>query len=277
MSLAQSIQTISNRWPKLRSPSDASPVFIMAAGWRSGSTLLQRMMMKHCFVWGEPFGRAAMIDALSKPLEVFNEKWPPDGAFVQAKTAEGGQMGQKWVANLYPPMPALLTAQVNYFRTLFEAPAKQLGYSRWGLKDVRLTGEHAAYLKWVFPNAKLLFLYRNPYDCYRSFQALKLTYVRWPDEAVNSPETFGRHWTRLTQSFFRSYQEIGGMLIKYEDLCGPSFNISNLNNYLGFEVDTAARDKKVGSSEGAAVAEPAEIERLQKVVGAYASTLNYQP
>ena len=81
MSLANAIKTIVARWPQVQSPSTDEPVFVLAAGWRSGSTLLQRMLMRHCLVWGEPFGRAMLIDSLAQPLQTFTDTWPPDGMF----------------------------------------------------------------------------------------------------------------------------------------------------------------------------------------------------
>ena len=44
---------------------EEQPVFIFSAGWRSGSTLLQRMIMefnKNIIIWGEPFDHSNIHD-----------------------------------------------------------------------------------------------------------------------------------------------------------------------------------------------------------------------
>ena len=46
---------------------DEQPVFVLSAGWRSGSTLLQRMIMENnrdLLMWGEPFPHCNIHDGL---------------------------------------------------------------------------------------------------------------------------------------------------------------------------------------------------------------------
>jgi hypothetical protein len=274
MSLGNAIRTIKARWPHVQSPSAEEPVFVFAAGWRSGSTLVQRMLMRQCMIWGEPFGRATLIDSLSHPLQTFTDNWPPDAVFRNLQESAKEELTREWIANLYPPPDALLNAHVGYVTTLYRAPAQELGYARWGFKEVRLTYEHAIYLKWLFPKAKFVFLYRNPYACYRSFQSLKAAYVRWPDQPINSPETFGQHWVRLAQGFVSHHRDVDGIILKYEDLSEPTFDPTSVNRYLGFEIDMTAREVKVGSS-GKQDVPPAEHERLRQVVGGLAGQLGY--
>ncbi|MEO8487519.1 MAG: sulfotransferase, partial [Betaproteobacteria bacterium] len=148
------------------------------------------------------------------------------------------------------------------------------GFERWGLKEVRLSIEHAAYLKWLFPRAKFLFLIRDPHACYRSFLRLKVTYVRWPDQPVDSPESYGRHWVDLAQGFVDRAQEVGGVVVRYEALCAPDFDAEAIDRYLGFALDLGAREFGVSSS-GNPPAPADERERLQAVVGPLAERLGY--
>ncbi len=249
-------------------------MFLLAGAWRSGSTLLQRMLMRECLVWGEPFGRGMPVDLMARQLRIFTEQWPADEMFVDRRRPAPGNLGREWVANLFPPLAALLQAHVGYFQSLIAEPARQLGFTRWGFKEVRLGVEHGLYLKWVFPRAKLLFLYRDPYACYRSFKALKLTYRRWPEEPVDSPESFGKLWTTLVSGYLDQGQDAGGMLINYEDLCRPDFDAEPVNAYLGFPLDVSAREAKIGTS-GKQQLTAEEIGRLEAVVGATATRLGY--
>ena len=46
----------------------AQPVFVFSAGWRSGSTMLQRMIMENnpeLLIWGEPFDLTNLHDHMA--------------------------------------------------------------------------------------------------------------------------------------------------------------------------------------------------------------------
>ena len=157
-------------------PSASSPIFVLAAGWRSGSTLVQRLISSAgtILVWGEPYEHCDLIRLLAASLTGIREQYPPDGFLAKSKLSETDtedkQLWNRWIANLYPDPVHLLQAHRAFMIALFQTPAEKLGYPRWGLKEVRLTIEHAVYLKWLFPNARFLLLHRNPYDAYRSFR-----------------------------------------------------------------------------------------------------------
>ena len=78
------------------------PVFILSAGWRSGSTLLQRLVSsgEGRFIWGEPYDRSMIIQNMAQSLAPFEEKYPLD-RFIQS--VEQNSVAQIWAANLYPP------------------------------------------------------------------------------------------------------------------------------------------------------------------------------
>jgi hypothetical protein len=44
--LEAGLAVIKERWPELQNTCTDDPVFIFAAGWRSGSTLLQRLLRR---------------------------------------------------------------------------------------------------------------------------------------------------------------------------------------------------------------------------------------
>ena len=57
----------------------AAPIFLLSAGWRSGSTLLQRLIMsdKNVLIWGEPYDECGQIQAMADTLKAFRPDWPP--------------------------------------------------------------------------------------------------------------------------------------------------------------------------------------------------------
>jgi len=247
-SLEAGLIKIAARWPDLRSESVEAPIFILSAGWRSGSTMLQRLLMHagRYLIWGEPYSHARIIDGVAAPITCFTEKWPHDAWFVGASPLE--DLSRQWVANLYPPMESLLGAHVELFQQLFAEPARRLGARGWGLKDVRLTTDHALYLRWLFPHAKFIFLYRNPYAAYRSYRPYRRWYVSWPDRPIFTPWAFGKYWKAMTDDFMSGHAKVGGLLLKYEDLTGADPPLEALSQYVGFQVPRPAEIERIADS-----------------------------
>src|SRR6478752_6779725 len=119
-SIADGVAVLGKRWPDARSNSGEEPVFVLAAGWRSGSTLLQRALLSHCFVWGEPFGHAGLIERLADPLRAVNNGWPEPHFMYRGEPPD--KLTDKFIANLYPSPRHLLNAYLAWFEALFAAP-----------------------------------------------------------------------------------------------------------------------------------------------------------
>lgn len=259
---------------------DDSPIFLLSAGWRSGSTMLQRLIMSdpRVLIWGEPYDECGTIQALAAGMKAFRDGWPPADYFYDGSTPQ--DLTGEWIANLFPRLQDLRLAHRAFFDTLFAQPAQRAGAKRWGIKEVRLTAEHAHYLRWLYPRARFLFLHRNPLEAYRSYCRYgRSWYDVFPEQPVFTPRHFGAHWRMLMEGFQRDAQQLDAMLVRYEDLVAKNPPLDVLNAYLDIKVDPAVLDTKVGSSErGGNRIGINVIERLllRRAVEPTATKLGYQ-
>lgn len=227
-------------------PDDEQPVFVLSSGWRSGSTLLQRMIMenrKDLLLWGEPLPHCNIHDGLVNQFRAFTAQWPPRPYFLSGMKLN--DPSDTWVANLYPDIDDLLEAHRSFHRTLFAEPAYKAGWKSWGLKEVRFTIDHAAYLRVLYPQCKIVLLYRNPYDAYLSYSHWNVTVFRtWPDRFVSTPYAFGRNWAELTRGFLEGHERVGALLVKYEDL-DTANTAERLQSYLGWPVPRSSEMRRI--------------------------------
>jgi hypothetical protein len=238
---------VGKRWPDAGSTSEDNPVFILSAGWRTGSTFLQRIVTSAdgVFIWGEPYRHSSPVQSLSGQIRAFTEEWPGDDFFVDA--FEHADLTEQWIANLYPAMQDLLEAHLAYFDRLFAEPARRSGARRWGLKDVSLKVADAQYLQWLYPRAKFIFLYRNPWHAYRSYYRWRDLYRTWPDQPIFTPRKFGEMWRELTADFVDNYEKVDGLLLRYEELKNADTR-QRLEQHLGVKVEDPAALQEIGNA-----------------------------
>ena len=240
------IQNLVDRLPADSRVYVQSPIFVLSAGWRSGSTMLQRMIMENnpdILIWGEPFDLANVHDNMANQFRAFTRDWPPKIYFLSM--TNGTNLSDTWVANLYPDMENLMAAHRHFYDSLFAAAAAHAGRSRWGLKEVRLTIDHARYFRALYPECKILLLYRNPLDAYRSYRRWRMgVFRRWPDRFVATPYAFGRNWSELMQGYLDGHHTVEAFLIRYEDLDDPA-RIARLSEYLGWTVPRSSQVRKI--------------------------------
>lgn len=225
---------------------EEQPVFVLSAGWRSGSTLLQRMIMENrsdLLMWGEPFPHSNIHDGLVDQFRAFTSRWPPSPYFLSAMKLE--DPSDTWVANLYPDVDDLLKAHRSFHRTLFAEPAYRAGWKSWGLKEVRFTIDHATYFRLLYPKCKIILLYRNPFDAYLSYSHWNATVFRtWPHRFVATPYAFGRNWAELTRGYLEGHGRIDALLVKYEDLDSADA-AARLQSYLGWPVPRSSQMRRI--------------------------------
>ena len=266
-------------------PADATkdpeaPIFLLSAGWRSGSTLLQRLIMSdsRVLIWGEPYDECGLIQALAQSMKAFRPGWPPQEYFYDGTPPN--QLSGEWIANLFPSIEDWRKGQRALFDEMFAAPAKRAGAARWGIKEVRLDAEHCAYLHWLYPKARFVLLYRNPLEAYRSYCRYgRSWYDTFPDQPVFTPTAVGTHWRKLMEGYLAGAESIGALLVRYEDLIGPNPPLEALDTYLGIQTDHGVLTQKVGSSErGGERVKVNVLERwlLKRAVGPIAKEIGYE-
>lgn len=256
---------------------DDDPIFLLAAGWRSGSTLLQRCIMSdtRVLMWGEPYQESGLVQHLAESTRAFRAEWPKPKWFFRGTPPD--VLATSWVANLFPPPDDLRLAHRALLDTLFAAPARRAGASRWGIKEVRWTSGHARYLRWLYPRCRLVFLYRDPFMAYRSY--LKRGggwYDTFPGRPVFTPTAFGRHWRTLTEGFVRDAAELDAVVLRFEDVVASREWIPALERHLDIRIDPATLDAKLdGAADGTADVTLGRIERwlLRRAVSPFAHSL----
>lgn len=244
---------------------DEQPIFLLSAGWRSGSTLLQRMLMENnrdVIIWGEPFDHCNIPDCMASQFRAFTSQWPFESFFLSKRRHK--DLSDEWVANLYPDVDYLLNAHRRFFDGIFGQPARAIGRTGWGLKEVRLTIEHAMYFRALYPRCKIVFLYRNPHDAYLSYRRVEAGWFRrWPDDLIKTAYAYGRHWSETTRGFIEGHRKVNGVLIRYEDLDSPR-DVERLSEYLGWPVSRSSSLQRRDLTQRRP--ESAKLPRLDKAI-----------
>jgi hypothetical protein len=258
-------------------PAAGSPVFLLSAGWRSGSTLLQRIVVSsgEVLIWGEPYGRAGIVPTLSRAMLAFQPDWPAAAAIAVDEDLTSAGLHDQWIANLYPEPRAVRDSLRAMLDSLFAAPARRRGFGRFGLKEVRFSATDAFLLQWLYPDARFVFLVRNPWDAWSSMKG-GTWYLRWPDYAVNTATTFAKVWQGLLASFVQ-WEGDSGMLLRYEDLKRPDWSLDPLRTHLALDrIDESVRATNLrGPVKPPTVLDPSEIEQITATVGALAKSFGY--
>jgi hypothetical protein len=218
---------------------------------------------------------------MAATVRAFRRGWPPPEYYISHHgDVRPVDLTDDWIANLFPPPETIRASHRAYFDAAYALPAKRAGCERWGIKEVRLTVEHAHYLKWLYPRARFVFLYRDPFAAYRSYCRFgRNWYDLFPDRPMFTPAGFGRHWRELLHGFMRADASLGAMLVRYEDLAaGDEALVRQIGQHLDLQLDASILRQKVGTSErGGRRASVTRLERalLARAVAPLAKELGY--
>lgn len=262
------------RWGLDSDGTGTEPVFVLAAGWRSGSTLLQRLLCSsgEILIWGEPYGRAGLIPAMTRSALALRDDWPNAGHFTTDMT----RLQDKWIANLFPPAAAIKRSFQAQLDALLAEPARQQGFARFGMKEVRLQGMDARFLNWVHPDARFVFLVRNPWDAWSSCKGADW-YLSWPDKKISSAAQYATHWRRTVESFLR-WTGNNAILLRYEDLTHPEFDLEAVRAHcrLG-SLDGSVLTRKIrGMQKPPQPLSMFECEQIRATAGELAQICGYE-
>lgn len=215
-----------------------NPVFIFSAGWRAGSTMLQRVLTAsgNVLIWGESGGALdCMGDALQRYMQMLGS------GSTKYKHGYGGNGDEQykrfcsdissganlWIASMNPRLDTIRDGFRNFFDTVYAKPAVAMDFSRWGVKEVQLGLDCALFLQELYPSAKFIFIVRNPMACLLSIKRRD-----WMDQKGSSValQYYAQNWLKLASEF---RQANFGMLVHYEELVRDGKVLAGISDYLG--------------------------------------------
>jgi len=200
-------------------------IFLFSAGWRTGSTLLQRLITtsREVFMWGELHYLGKEYLNLNKQLEDCLIQWHNAEHLRQKLDSHIDNVED---ANLNPPIEIKNRGFSSFLDTLYYYDDIANAFSGWGWKTVRYGEEMYNFLKNIFPAAYHVFLVRNPYHCLESAKA-----AGYYDGNGFRQTVFV--YKKLLEEFHAIAMKEKVFVIRYEDLIGDIQTRNSLFSYLG--------------------------------------------
>ena len=230
-----------------------SPVFVVGLTWRTGSTLLQRMLnaSNQILMWGEPWPSTHIL----QNLYLAKESFPANPGSQLADGEEGIKLANRGIALLSPSSSDFEVAVRGFYLDFFGAEAKKRGIHRWGFKDVHLDGANLEWLLQLFPNSKFLVIHRHPLDSWLSYINAHRGYaVGWRQPGFERPiinsREYSSHWSSRALSLynFASKNSKNVNLISFETLTkDPSKLVQSIYNFCDLNEVSLDQSLKVSS------------------------------
>lgn len=207
-----------------------APVFLLAGGGRTGSTLIQRLIVStgRVLVWGEHGGfllpqLAALIEQTGQWVaDVYGDRMRED---FLAGTGDG------WIANMNPVQSAFQSGIRGFLDHSLGATAHAMGYPRWGFKEIRYGAAEALLLQALYPGARFVLLVRNPVSCLRSIKAMGW----YGSDFRSDPAIFLGQWAKITAGLMDVLPLLGNAcFLRYEDaVSDPDATIDRMGAVIG--------------------------------------------
>lgn len=172
-------------------------------------------------MWGETGGA---LNAIGEAIAGWDQitaddsrRFPGSGggkgeaAYQRFITTPRSEQAGLWIANLSPPYASILAGLRDMFDTLYQQPALALGYPRYGFKETRCNLDTARQLQTLFPEARFVFLVRNPIDVILSIK--RRNWLGRP-EGHDTLKYYANHWRSRSMQF---RQADFGLALRYED------------------------------------------------------------
>jgi hypothetical protein len=252
-----------------RAPS-APPVFVLSAGWRSGSTAVQRLIISGgtCFVWGEPYPTSRILPRLQRmAVEVGVFDGLSDRVLAAADLRP--ELSSAWVATTNPPVDAVMAGARAMLEETYWGPLRSSEFCSWGIKEVVVTPEQIELLAELFPEARFVCVVRDPTAAYRSFRRFVVsgvstrpgsaTRLRW----VKGPVGYAENWVRMARAFRDRQSDPRFHTFRYEDITGDATFPERLGAALDMSLDPATWATRVG---GTRASRPGSWERAEVAV-----------
>jgi len=194
-------------------PPSGPPVFLLSAGGRTGSTLVQRLILStgEVLVWGEHGG--AILPGLQDILKRL-ELWQAHTGHRQYDRfcAEGWN---QWIPNVVTPMEAFLEGTRSFLEASLGSWAQRHGYGRWGFKEIRYGQPQAMLLEQLWPEATFVLCFRHPASTLRSIRRCEW----YGPQFGGDPARFLKVWASLSASLLNAHGTLQrSLVVRHEDL-----------------------------------------------------------
>ena len=191
------------------------PIFVLASGWRTGSTLVQRLLCSHpdIHVWGENRGVILHLEQACNAIVNLQQVAEQHLADFHKRGSNG------WLAMMNPPHQRFQSGVRALLEAYYREPALAFGKSRWGFKEVRYEMSTARFLHGLYPRARFILLVRHPEDCLASARATRTLLLKKGLLAeIGGVKCFLDCWMRIAASFLEPWDDEVSLRIRYEDM-----------------------------------------------------------
>lgn len=232
-------------------PSDYQPILVFGAGWRCGSTAVQRLISSSpsAHIWGEALLGLGLAPGLR---QVAARSCAQAAVFPQRFSDEGrlAPTSGKWVATTYPCIDSTLRGMASHVASTLGDRHKP--GSAWGSKEVALHPSDVAFFVQLFPRARVVFLIRDPFKAYASFSetinSAPVTTASGRIQWVTSPAGFGRHWARLASFMRVEATRSGALILRYENIIEDEKFVRRLGEHVQQPLDPREWRIRVGTA-----------------------------